>query len=83
MITLHRSVAACAPRLQELAVLREFHDAIIWILAVALSDENLASCIGDDIVWLPAAFGRTRRSTWLANGHEQFAFGAELEHLMT
>src|SRR4051812_40703106 len=79
-------VAGCrpflAPRLDELAVLRELHHAGVRIAAVAVADEDVAVRRNEDGRRHVEGVGAIAGDASLAERHQELPLGAELEHLM-
>ena len=78
-----------APRLDELAVLRDLRDArdgvgrgVRVLAAVSLRDEDVAVRGDDDVVRLGERVGRIAGHARLADRHQDLALRAELDHLM-
>src|SRR6185503_3041090 len=77
------SRSTLAPRLDELAVLRELHDAIHRDVGdVAIGDEDVAVLRDGDVAWPAEDIVAAAGNASLAERHQQLAVGAELEDLV-
>src|SRR5439155_20153591 len=76
------SGAFLAPLLDVRAVLAESDDAIVLAVAVAVGDKNIASRRDDDVGRLIEQTGGRAADARLAERHERFALGTELEDLV-
>src|SRR5215470_19036328 len=76
-------LAVLAPRLDELAVLGELHDAVVGAAAMAIGNENVAVGCDHHIGWPVKHVLAITRHTGLADGQQHFALGAELDQHST
>src|SRR5205814_9439066 len=80
LIELARTRAGFSPSFAQGAVLRELQNLRL-ALPVPLGNENFSRRRDDHVVWLEEVLG-IDASARLAEPHQQFAVGAELEHLV-
>src|SRR5262249_18197405 len=71
------------PRLDELAILRELHDAAVGVCHMTIGDEGVAVRRDDDVARTGKRLAGFLRDTGLAERQQQFAIRAELEDLTT
>src|SRR5262245_5047884 len=67
------------PRLDELPVLREFHDPSVRIPAMSVRDEDVAIGRGDDIRWLIESVRPVAGDSSLAERHQDLSARTELD----
>ena len=82
-VELTRAGPLLSPRLDELPVFRELHDARVRLAAVAVGDEDVAVRSDQDVGRLIERIGTVAGDSRLAQRHQDLAIGAELEHLVT
>jgi hypothetical protein len=77
-IQFSRLCAALSPRLDEPAVLREFHDPGVGVAAMAIGDEDVAIWRDDHVRRLVEGTGSAAWNTGRSERQEYFAFRSEL-----
>src|SRR5215510_6673111 len=71
-----------APGLDELFILREFHDACVGVPAMAIVDEDVAARRGDNVARPIKRDGPVAGNSSLAERHQHFSIRAEFEYLV-
>src|SRR5262245_48708351 len=75
--------AFLAPRLGELSILRELHDARVGVPAMSIGHENIAVRRGHYVARTIEGVGPVTSNPCLAERHQHLSFRAEFEYLVT